>query len=80
MVVRTYVTELPNPPTHTLGSYDFASLPNVVMSPHRGGAAGVAESETRRMRALARVINVAVRRGGPLQASLPNRVSVTKGY
>ena len=50
------------------------------MSPHRGGAAGVAESETRRMQALARVINAAVRRGGPLQAALGNRVCVTKGY
>lgn len=66
----------PQPPN----SFDFASLDNVVMSPHRGGAAGVAESETRRMRELARVVNAAVARGGTLQEALGNRVCVRKGY
>jgi len=50
------------------------------MSPHRGGAAGVAETETRRMRELARMINRAVERGGPLQEALGNRVCVGRGY
>lgn len=53
------------------------------MSPHRGGAAGVADSETRRMVALARVINKAVERGGggkALQEALGNRVCATRGY
>ncbi len=71
----------PNTNTNTTPTrFDFASLDNVVMSPHRGGAAGVAETETRRMRELARMINRAVERGGPLQAALGNRVCVGRGY
>lgn len=53
------------------------------MSPHRGGAAGVAESETRRMLALARLINRAVERGGGgvrFGDVLGNRVEATRGY
>jgi phosphoglycerate dehydrogenase-like enzyme len=51
----------------------FAELPNVVMSPHRGGTtAGI---EGRRMKQLAELIRAAAN-GGPV----PNRVDPTRGY
>ena len=37
-------------------AYPFSDLPNVVMSPHRGGAFGLKSQEEKRMRALASVI------------------------
>jgi len=55
--------------------YPIHELDNVVLSPHRGGAVGVAEAETMRWEALAEVINAAARR-----ETIPNRVDVERGY
>jgi phosphoglycerate dehydrogenase-like enzyme len=53
--------------------YPFHELDNVVLSPHRGGAAD--ETETLRMRALADLLNRAAR-----GEALPGRVDVAAGY
>jgi phosphoglycerate dehydrogenase-like enzyme len=53
--------------------FAFSELENVVMSPHRGG--GWRGAETRRMRALADLLNAAAR-GEPVR----NRVDVIAGY
>jgi len=54
-----------------------------VLSPHRGGAAGIAESETRRMHALAALINEGREGGregwGDIRG-MGNRLCVEKGY
>ncbi|MEZ5992965.1 MAG: NAD(P)-dependent oxidoreductase [Planctomycetota bacterium] len=54
-------------------AFPFHELENVVMSPHRGGH--VSDTETQRMRALARVLNAANR-----GEEIPNRVDLTAGY
>jgi phosphoglycerate dehydrogenase-like enzyme len=51
------------------------SLPNVIMSPHRGGAGGTGEAENLRADELARLIN-AVARG----EDMPNRINLELGY
>jgi len=56
-------------------SHPFGRLDNVVMSPHRAGAAREREVEVLRMRALARVLNAIL--GG---AVVPNGVDVEAGY
>lgn len=56
-------------------SYPFRDLDNVVMSPHRASALGENESETRRVVALARLLNAAAR-----GEAMPNRVDVKRGY
>jgi phosphoglycerate dehydrogenase-like enzyme len=63
--------------------FPFHELPNVVMSPHRAGAAGVGESETRRMEALAALINdgwQGGKEGGKEGGAMRNRVWVDRGY
>jgi phosphoglycerate dehydrogenase-like enzyme len=55
--------------------HPFHELDNVVMSPHRGGAPHTQETESLRMRALARLLNAAAR-GEPV----PNRVDLELGY
>lgn len=55
--------------------YPFHELDNVVMSPHRAGAPNSAETESMRARALAELLNAAVR-GGPV----PNAVDLERGY
>jgi phosphoglycerate dehydrogenase-like enzyme len=55
--------------------HPFGGLENVVMSPHRAGAGGTHEAETRRMATLARYLNAAAR-GEPM----PHRVDVAAGY
>ncbi|MCB8921489.1 MAG: hydroxyacid dehydrogenase [Ardenticatenaceae bacterium] len=55
------------------GNYPFHELPNVVLSPHRGG--GSDETAVLRMTQLADLLNAAVR-GEPL----PNRVDIARGY
>lgn len=54
-------------------AFPFHELENVVMSPHRGGH--VSDTETRRMRALASVLNAANR-----GEEIPNRVDLAAGY
>ena len=56
-------------------SYPFHELDNVVMSPHHGGAYGVAFTEQRRVEDLARLLNAALR-GKPI----PNRFDLSAGY
>ena len=56
-------------------SYPFHELDNVVMSPHHGGAYGVAFTEQRRVEDLARLLNAAIR-GEPI----PNRFDLSAGY
>ncbi|MHC4841105.1 MAG: 2-hydroxyacid dehydrogenase [Planctomycetota bacterium] len=53
--------------------FPFHELPNVVMSPHRGGH--VTDTEEQRMRGLANMLNAAAR-GEPI----PNRVNLDVGY
>jgi len=55
--------------------YPFGDLDNVVLSPHRGGAFNVEDTERLRMEALAELINKAAQ-GEPL----PNGVDLLKGY
>ncbi len=55
--------------------HPFADLPNVVMSPHRGGALGLEESERFRVTAIAATLRCAAA-GEPL----PHPVDVTEGY
>jgi phosphoglycerate dehydrogenase-like enzyme len=54
-------------------AYPFHELDNVVMSPHRGGT--TAETESRRMQHLARLLNAAAQ-----GVELPNAVDVMAGY
>ncbi|NUQ39587.1 MAG: hydroxyacid dehydrogenase [Caldilineales bacterium] len=62
--------------SHTPPSaYPFHELANVVLSPHRGGAAGTEETERQRNAELARLLNAAAR-GQPL----PNQVDLKRGY
>ncbi len=56
-------------------NYPFHQLDNVVMSPHHGGAYGVAFTEQRRLEDLARLLNAAAR-GQPI----PNRFDLSAGY
>ncbi len=62
-------------PSTPPSSFPFGELENVVMSPHRGGAARESEVEALRMRALAELLNAAVR-----GEEVPNRVDVERGY
>jgi len=55
--------------------FDFGSLPNVVMSPHRGGAFGLQEIETRRLKHLAEIL-LSLCRGD----SEAGRVDPVRGY
>ncbi len=55
--------------------FPFSELDNVVMSPHRAGAAREEEVEILRMRALARLLNAAAR-----GEAVPNSVDVKRGY
>ncbi|MBD3235473.1 MAG: hydroxyacid dehydrogenase [Candidatus Eisenbacteria bacterium] len=57
------------------GTLPFEELENVVLSPHRGGALGMAEAERARMRALATSLNAAAR-----GEEIPHRVDVAEGY
>jgi phosphoglycerate dehydrogenase-like enzyme len=54
-------------------TYDFASLDNVVLSPHRGGATEA--TAFLRMEALAELLNAAAR-----GEAMPNRVDLDAGY
>jgi phosphoglycerate dehydrogenase-like enzyme len=56
-------------------AYPFHKLENVVMSPHRGGAAGSEEIERRRMSHLATLLNAAARGD-----QIPNQVNIEAGY
>jgi len=56
-------------------SLPFADLDNIVMSPHRAGAGGTAEIESRRVSELATLLNAAAR-----QREMPNRVDLEAGY
>ena len=56
-------------------SFPLQELDNVVMSPHHGGAYGVAFTEQRRLEDLARLLNAAAR-GKPI----PNRFDLSAGY
>lgn len=56
-------------------TFPFENLDNVVMSPHRAGAGGTAEIESRRVSALAELLNAAAR-----QEEMPNRVDLEAGY
>lgn len=56
-------------------AYPFNELDNVVLSPHRGGAFNVEDTERMRMQALAELINKAAK-----NEPLPNRVDLLKGY
>lgn len=53
----------------------FENLDNIVMSPHRAGAGGTAEIESRRVSELAKLLNAAAREG-----EMPNRVDLEAGY
>jgi phosphoglycerate dehydrogenase-like enzyme len=53
----------------------FEKLDNVVMSPHRAGAGGTTEIESRRISQLADLLNGAARR-----EKMPNRVDLEAGY
>jgi phosphoglycerate dehydrogenase-like enzyme len=55
--------------------FPFRELPNVVMSPHRAGAAREREVEVVRMEELARLLNAAAR-----DSEMPNSVDVERGY
>jgi len=55
--------------------FDFGSLENVVMSPHRGGAPGTDRTERERMEAIAASINAAAR-----GEAVPHRVDIDAGY
>lgn len=64
-------------------AFPYHELSNCVLSPHRGGAAGIAESETRRMYALAALINEGregEREGWGNVQGMGNRLCVKKGY
>ena len=56
-------------------AYPFHELDNVVLSPHRGGAPGERETERKRMRELAEVINKLAR-----CEPAPGRVDLNLGY
>ncbi len=56
-------------------AYPFGQLDSVVLSPHRAGALGEAETERRRMDALAEVLNALA-----VGESPPGRVDVARGY
>jgi len=65
-----------DPRAHTPpADYPFHELDNVVMSPHRAGGLGTAETEDFRMEQLAALCNAAAH-GEPL----PNRVDLDAGY
>jgi phosphoglycerate dehydrogenase-like enzyme len=55
--------------------FPFQELPNVVMSPHRAGAFGVADLEAARAEAIADAINAAARGD-----AIPSPVNVKEGY
>ena len=50
-------------------------LPNLVMSPHRGGAGGTGEAETLRVNEMAKLLNAAAR-----GQEMPNKVDLDLGY
>jgi phosphoglycerate dehydrogenase-like enzyme len=55
--------------------FPFHELPNVVMSPHRAGAFGVADLEAARVEAIADAVNAAARGD-----AIPSPVNVAEGY
>jgi phosphoglycerate dehydrogenase-like enzyme len=55
--------------------YPFHELDNVVMSPHHGGGGGDHEVETRRMSAIAAILNLAANGD-----AIPHRVNLDAGY
>jgi len=62
--------------THTFpATYPFHELENIIMSPHRAGGLGTEFVETRRMKDIARSLNLAAR-GEPI----PNPIDITAGY
>lgn len=70
-----YPTDEPGRSATRPSDYAFHELDNVVMSPHRAGAPHTPETESLRMRALARLLNAAARR-----EPIPNRVDLGLGY
>jgi phosphoglycerate dehydrogenase-like enzyme len=50
-------------------------LPNLVMSPHRGGAGGTGQAETLRANEMAKLLNAAAR-----GEAMPNKVDLSLGY
>ena len=50
-------------------------LPNLVMSPHRGGAGGTGQAETLRANEIAKLLNAAAR-----GEEMPNKVDLSLGY
>lgn len=56
-------------------AYPFGQLDNVVLSPHRAGALGEAETERKRMDALAEALNALAAGKAP-----PGRIDVAHGY
>lgn len=63
--------------TPVSAKHDFSALGNLVMSPHRAGGVGTTETETSRIRELAKLCNAAAE--GGLDA-IPNRVCLDTGY
>uniref|UniRef100_A0A6U6BIL7 D-isomer specific 2-hydroxyacid dehydrogenase NAD-binding domain-containing protein n=2 Tax=Guillardia theta TaxID=55529 RepID=A0A6U6BIL7_GUITH len=57
---------------------DFSKLTNLVMSPHRGGAVGLEETESARLSAIAEALNLAADRSDV--RAMPCRVDVERGY
>mmetsp|Transcript_30553 Transcript_30553/g.71290 ORF Transcript_30553/g.71290 Transcript_30553/m.71290 type:complete len:136 (-) Transcript_30553:183-590(-) len=51
----------------------FDTLPNVVMSPHRGGAVGLPETEEARLTAICSALNTAAAKGA---RALPGRIQI----
>jgi phosphoglycerate dehydrogenase-like enzyme len=71
----TYPTDEPSRSATSPSEHPFRELANVVMSPHRAGAPNTPETEQRRMRALAELLNAAAR-----GEEMPNRVDLELGY
>ena len=59
-------------------THPHALTDNLVMSPHRGGAVGVAEAEQARLKMLAHSLLVAAREGRV--SAMPFRMCLEKGY
>merc|ERR1719348_2428822 len=59
---------------------DFANLPNVVMSPHRGGAPSTVKAEEERYRHLQRLLADLQQQGWTCPTSHPNLYNIEAGY
>jgi len=57
---------------------DFSKLSNVIMSPHRGGAVGLQETELARLSAIAEALNLAAEKNDV--RAMPCQVDVERGY